>query len=561
MPANVLDRAIEWLSPKRGAQRMLDRSRIDRAKRFYQAASAGRDGGWSIVGGDANTQVVGASRRVREAAHDLVRNNPYANKAVQTWKTAAAPLHPRAQLPGVFRSRAPAQVRGGPTDRVDTLWWEHWQAVDETGGETYDETMVTGTGALVESGEYLVRRIDEPMAAGLPLPVSLQMLEPDYLDETRDRALDDGRVIVGGVEFMPGGRQRRGYWLYREHPSAYRAFTKRLGESVFVPADEVVHVYEKMRPGQVRGISWFAPAVLRMHDLDAYDSYELIRKKAEACLVAVVFGDDYNQTLGSQNQVSAEGGGDPRVTDAYGTRIESFEPGMIVYSQGRSVEFNKPQGATDTGFSRHQLHACAAALGITYERLTGDLSQVSFISGRMGEIQFQPRVRQVQRQVLQRHGQRVWNWAMRAGYAAGKIDRPDYWARFAPPPRESVQPLDDATADLLKARMGRKPVPAQLAENGEDWLETLDEYEDWNKELDRRGMVFDSDPRRSDKRGQLQQAQNEPTTVDDVSTAPPPGAPPAGGRTNGHGHDGLITQVLKLANGSREREIAHDRRS
>jgi lambda family phage portal protein len=555
VPTTSLDRAIGWFSPKWGAERSLNRMRLDQAsalKRRYEAVTAGRSDGWVITGGDANSQVLSAACRVREAAHDLVRNNPWAIKGVNTWRTSAGPIALRSQLPGTQGARP--RVRGGPTDRIDTMWWEHWQAVCAAGGETYDDTQVTGIGTLVESGEYLLRRIDEPMASGLPVPMSLQLLEPDYLDEGRDRALDDGGLIIGGIQFDRRGR-RVGYWLFREHPSAYRAFTKRLAESVFVPADEIAHVYEKMRPGQVRGISWFAPAVLRLHDLDQYDSYELIRKKAEACLVAVVTGGDPGETLGAS---PTDGAGRPLMTDGYGTRIESLDPGMVVYTQA-DVKFNDSKTSSDTGFTRQQLLACAAALGLTYERLTGDLSQVSFISGRMGEIQFRPRVRQVQQAtIIPRHCQRVWSWWTRAAFAAGLLDTPNMWARYTAPPWESIQPLDDATAALLQARMGLRTMPSLIAETGEDWLEQVDEIKQWNAELDDGEIVLDSDPRHATKAGQVQQAPGAAPVTSPLAGATPIRPPQAANaRANGHGQDGLVTEVLKLANGSRARENPH----
>jgi lambda family phage portal protein len=560
MPLNRLDRAIAWASPRWGASRALGRMRLERAAgmtRLYEAGKAGMNDGWVVTGGDANGQILPSAKRVRRAARDLARNNTWARKAIQTWRTAAGPVRPRAMLPGP--AAAPRRVKGGPTDRVDTLWYEHWQACAETGRLAFDEGQLLAIGELVEAGEFLIRRVAEPSSAGLPVPFSFQVLEAEFLDDTRDRALDDGGVVIGGVEFDPAGVPRA-YWLWREHPESWRVFTKRGLQSVRVPASEVCHVFERTRTGQARGVSWFAPAVLRMHDLDAYDSYELIRKKAEACLVAIVFNGDPAETLGATD------GADPTVKDGYGTRIESFEPGMIAYSQGRDIRMNEPKGATDTGFVRQQLHACAAALGLTYERLTGDLSQVSFISGRMGEIQFRPRVREIQETLLiPRCGERLWRWWQQAAYAAGKIDRPDYWARWDRPRWESIQPLEDATASLMLARSGRETVPDQIAADGRDWLEELDQLEAWNAELDRRGIILDSDPRRIDKRGQAQQAANESTLVPDEPAAPPaPGAAPkpAGdGQANGRhcDADGMITEVLKLVNGQRARENANGR--
>jgi hypothetical protein len=75
---------------------------------------------------------------------------------------------------------------------------------------------------------------------------------------------------------------------------------------------------ERLRPGQARGVPWFAPVMLKLRDLDAYDEAELVRKR-EACLAAFVTGVQDEETLGKSR------------TEVDGTRIETFEPGMIEY--------------------------------------------------------------------------------------------------------------------------------------------------------------------------------------------------------------------------------------
>ena len=82
-----------------------------------------------------------------------------------------------------------------------------------------------------------------------------------------------------------------------------------------VPADRVLHLFERLRPGQVRGVPWFAPVMLKLRDLDAYDEAELVRKKIEACFAAFVTGVQDEETLGKAR------------TEADGARIETFEPG------------------------------------------------------------------------------------------------------------------------------------------------------------------------------------------------------------------------------------------
>ena len=90
--------------------------------------------------------------------------------------------------------------------------------------------------------------------------------------------------------------------------------------------------------------------MLKLRDLDAYDEAELVRKKIEACFAAFVTGVQDEETLGKAR------------TEADGSRIETFEPGMIEYLEpGRDVKFAAPSASGGYAeYMRMQLHAIAA---------------------------------------------------------------------------------------------------------------------------------------------------------------------------------------------------------
>ncbi|WP_163070242.1 phage portal protein, partial [Acinetobacter nosocomialis] len=70
----------------------------------------------------------------------------------------------------------------------------------------------------VEAGECLVRRRKRFSSDGLPVPMQLQVLEADFLDEARS-GKNGKNEIIQGVEFDPVGR-RVAYWLFDEHPGS-----------------------------------------------------------------------------------------------------------------------------------------------------------------------------------------------------------------------------------------------------------------------------------------------------------------------------------------------------
>jgi capsid protein len=90
---NVLDRAIELVAPKAALRRAQARAVLTltqdfmgrHAERFsYDGAAAGRRANsWIAPSTDANVELMGSLVWLRNRSRDLVRNNPYAVKAVE----------------------------------------------------------------------------------------------------------------------------------------------------------------------------------------------------------------------------------------------------------------------------------------------------------------------------------------------------------------------------------------------------------------------------------------------------------------------------------------------
>jgi lambda family phage portal protein len=455
--------------------------------RAYEGAKVGRrTEGWIAAGTGANAEIAPAIARLRDRSRDLVRNNPYAAKAVTALVSnlVGTGLQPRA-----------AAATPELAAEADWLWSAFAASADADGLTDFAGLQALIARSLVESGEVLVRLRERRVEDGLPVPLQLQVLEADHLDSTKSEELRDGGFILQGVEFDALGR-RRAYWLYPTHPGDGRGALV----SHRVPADRVLHLFERLRPGQARGVPWFAPVMLKLRDLDAYDEAELVRKKIEACFAAFVTGVQDEETLGKAR------------TEADGSRIETFEPGMIEYLEpGRDVKFAAPSASGGYAeYMRLQLHAIAAGVGLTYELLTGDLSQVNYSSIRAGLIEFRRRMEALQWQLLVPGlCQPVWRRFVLAAQAAGKLPDADISADWTAPRFEAVDPMKDIQADILAVRAGVMTLKEAIARQGYEPAQVLAEIAAVNAELDALGITLDTDPRRSTRTGQWKQQHEE----------------------------------------------------
>ncbi len=488
MHATWFDRAIAMVSPRTATRRLLARQAFEGLSRGYEGAARGRrTDGWRSPGTSADSEIATAGALLRDRMRDLVRNNPHAAKAVAVLvnNIVGAGIMPRA---------ASGDDR---LDRTVNELWEAWaRSCDADGQLDFYGLQTLVCREMVEAGEVLVRRRPRRAEDGLVIPAQVQVLEADFLDNTTTGEIGSGHAVQG-VEFDAIGR-RRAYWLFARHPGDAFGALQGGFKSAAVPAAEIAHVYEKQRT-QARGVPWGAPVIRALRDLDDYEIAEIVRKKTEACVTAIVFGAD-----------EAEQGIAPTVVDADGNRVEQFEPGLIAYARGgKEIRFNQPAATGGyADYKRASLHTIAAGFRVPYELLTGDLSQVNYSSIRAGLVEFRRMIDAVQWQLfVPLFCDRVWNWFTEAAWAAGHIPEPIVRVEWSPPKFEAVDPQKDAMADLLAIRSGTETLAEAIARKGRNPDAVLAEIAATNAKLDELGIVLDSDPRRVTKTGSAQSTE------------------------------------------------------
>ena len=487
-----IDDVIGLFSPMAGFRRKQARMALLVAGRAYDGAKTGRrTDGWMTSGTSANAEIGSAGNRLRDRARDLARNNPYGKKAKRVFSD------------NFVGTGIVPQARTG-SDRLNKQIMAAWEEFAETADAEGDfdfyglEALVVRS--LYESGECFIRYRDRYAADELSIPFQLQVLESDYLDTSRNQELLTGGYIRQGIEFDKLGR-RKAYWMWPRHPGDVLVHTGGL-KSVRIPADQIIHVFEKDRPGQIRGVTAYAAVMMKMRDLDDYDDAELWRKKIESCFAAFVIqnsGAD-GPVVGTIANNSSGGTNGPK-------RVEAFRPGMIEYLKpGEDVKFGNPSSdANYPSYMRTQLHAVATGLGVTYEQLTGDLSQVNYSSLRAGLVEFRRTIDTLRWQIfIPMFCLPVWKRFIDRAYLAGKISKIHYGVNWTAPKFEMIDPLKDAQADTLMMRNGTLTLREAIANRGFDPDHQIEDIAATNKLLDANNIILDSDPRYTAKSGAVQ---------------------------------------------------------
>lgn len=342
--------------------------------------------------------------------------------------------------------------------------FEVWtDEADATGGtDLYGLQAAAGEGLMVDGEAFFLVGIG-------PSGPRLTQIDPDQIDRSLFRALPDGGAIEAGVEVDRAGKPRAYHVLPRAPGALDFAFAPRR-----IDARDVIHVFERRYPGQVRGVSMFAPILQRLADLDTAQDAQLTRQKVAAMLTGFV--------------VDASGGAPsfgPDDEEKDGATEASLEPGTMQHlPPGRDVRFSDPAkvGAEVIDFMRLTADEVAAGLGMPPFVLTGRLDEVNFSSARVGLVQFRRRIEALQYStIVFQFCRPVWERFVTWAILTGQYSAPDFEANprkyfrvnWIPPKNEWLDPLKDVTAEIAAIQAGLISRRQAVAARGLD-IEALD---------------------------------------------------------------------------------------
>lgn len=466
-----LDAAIGWLAPKAGLERARARAALRLVRAYEGANTTRRTSNWKTSNAGANAEISGGLPRLRARSRDLVRNNPYARRAIG------------ALVGNVVGTGIELGTKNKSLAKAFKAWVKDC--------DFYADHDFFGLQALIgraafESGDCLIVRVrtksEEAGVSGVPLKI--KVLEGDFLDTSVTGKLANGNFAVGGIEIDREGR-RVAFHLFRVHPGE-TAIADLRQASDRVLAEDVIYHFEKERPGQILGVPRLAASIMRLRDLDEYQEALLVKKKIEACFAAFVSTDDDAKTVGTSVETETDASGNTR-------RVEKLSPGQIIYGKtGESITFGQPSSGPDMGFSKDALHAIAAGIGCTYEQLTGDLSQVNYSSMRGGRAEFKILVEQFRwLTFVPQVCERIYGWFEEAAWQAGKLRTREIEHTWTPPRWEYVNPKEDVQADKEELGAGLASLSEKLRARGEDPEAVFEEIAAERKRLEELGIKVD----------------------------------------------------------------------
>lgn len=455
------------MARKRGASAPKGRV-VSMPQARYDAAGQGRRlRGWVAPATGPNRAMQGAET-LRNRARDAARNDWAATAGARTWTT---------NLIGTGIVPRPKTEDAALKARLRALWdaWVPW--ADADGLLDFYGLQTLAVRSWIVAGEVFIRLRPRRPEDGLAVPLQMQLLEADMvplLDADSYPGLSAGNKIRAGIEFDRIGR-RVAYWMYRDHPGDAPRSGLVSSELVRVPAEWVKHLYEPLRPGQLRGVSEFSPVLAKLRGVMDYDDAVLERQKLANLFTLFITRPNFlpEQLVGAGNSTLTA----QQMIDLYNAPdTAGLQPGTAHdLLPGEDVRFSNPPdaGSSYGEFMRHQHMGVAAGQGTPYELVTGDIRDVSDRTLRVIINEFRRHCEQRQWQiVIPMLCQPVRDAWADAAWMAGLLTRVDsdeakrvHWRPQAWP---YIHPVQDREGKQLDIQMGLRARGAIINEAGDD---------------------------------------------------------------------------------------------
>ena len=472
---------IGTVSPSWAYKREAWRQELDYIKKsYYDSGSGGRlNANWRASIQSAEMEDRTSREVIRARARDLERNSDVAGGIISAYKR------------NVIGKGFTLQADSGD-DAMNNIienYWREWcksRNCDVTEQQSFSQLLRMAVVRKKVDGGILFKKcyID-----GGIIPFKLQAIEVDELDATCIAPKSKGNKVVSGIEYNKYNKPV-GFWIRQ-----YDVDGMSMNEPLYVESKDIIFVYSKRRPSQIREISDMAPTISRVRDINEFMTAVSVKERIAACLSVFIKKISPSGSPGrgikQDNQNSYNG--------------KTIAPGMIrELSPGEDVSVVNPSGtaAEADALIKTQMRMAASGQGLSYEAAARDLSQTNYSSARQGSIEDEDTFFEEKELIMQLMDE-VYETFLICLYLTGVVNPIKFWDRkreymkhkWVASPKKWIDPLKEANANKIALQTGQRTFKQVCAENGMDWKDVIDdmaEIAQYGKEkgIDLGGIIY-----------------------------------------------------------------------
>lgn len=463
MRLNWLERTIGTVSPQWAYKRKAWRSAMDA---FDSGSRRGVNTNWNPHVADG--QIQRAERElIRARAQDLERNSDI----VQSILTA---LERNIVGSGIMLQSKVSRDNVDSEElnnQIEKLWREFSKA------ENCD---VTGTQSMEEIEEAIIRRfyvdggifIVKVYVQNSQFPFKIQLRSVDELNTLLFSS--ENHRVIDGIELDEYNKPIAYHFKKFEYTGTNLIAIPH--ESIRVKAEDAIFLFKKNTPQQIREISQLATAIPRIRDANQFMEAVSIKERVLACLSVFI---KKSTPTGNVGRGFSSSNGEKIDYDGV-----SLSPGMIgELNPGDEVQTVIPSGqASNTReFITTLVRLVASGVGLSYEAVSRDLSQVNYSSARQGLIEDKKTYKRLQKMLVDKFLTPIYLEFLRTAYLQGQLQVKDFFRNtekytshvWIPPGSQWIDPGREVNAYKTALESNQDTLSRICAERGEDWKEVI----------------------------------------------------------------------------------------
>jgi len=367
---NFLDKAISFFSPELGLRRLEHKARISMLENLgYVGASKNRKStrAWNVDSGSSDTDDLPYLQVLRDRSRDRYRNDGLITGAINTKVVSAIGTGLTVQSQVDFEYL-------GISEEEAVLWEQRAERefnfvakskrADASRTQDFYELQATAMLSMFISGDVFAL-LPQIKRKGAIYRTCIALIEADRVCNENDQM--DTVELAGGIRTNKLNEPIE-YHILKSHPYGldfnYREWIKVPAYGAKSGRLNVIHLFNKTRPEQRRGIPVLAPVLEKLKQLDDYTNAELT-----SALISGLF----NVFLKTKDEAPDEDEGDINLMTGGVTRLYDGEDIVIANP-------TRPNPAYDP-FTTSILRQVAIGLNMPYEILIKHF-QSSYTSAR-----------------------------------------------------------------------------------------------------------------------------------------------------------------------------------
>lgn len=381
-------------------------------------------------------------------------------------------------------------------EAIERAWrgyaYGHTFEMDAQRQLTFGGLLRTVAGSWFVDGEAFAHLAWSPGELCASYATRLDVLDSDRVSNPNNAG--DTDLLRAGIELDPATRAPIAYWVRSRHPEdvgmeTQTATWRRIERWTPWGRPNFLHVYDRERAGQTRGVSQLTAALSTLKAMAKFSEATLENAILNALLLGAIksnagpgaVSENFEYKDVTAFETEREKVYDGRTVNLSGDvqlPVLPFGDEMEIFTQARDV-------AGFEAYTRTMLRRVAASVGCTYEELAMDYSTTNYSSARAAMIHAYAETQALQTLLRDQAVQPCYvAWleeAVETGRVALPAGAPDYWenlaaytrCRWIAPGKGYIDATKEIQGDAMEIENIFRTRADVCARNGTNWRDNI----------------------------------------------------------------------------------------